>query len=126
MKSPFTKSRDAVANTTERHVSNAFARSSEHREKSAPVESLFCKLGSQIDSGFARLCFTVIEHAGESNMDDHFRTALNAAMEELLEHRRECPVCNKGASHIGFVDRITSVGMPGSVDRTDDIKHVHE
>jgi hypothetical protein len=69
---------------------------SEDGERSALQQLPFCKLGSQIDSGFARLCSAVIEHAGESNMDDHFRTGLSVAMEDLLSHRRQCNVCNKG------------------------------
>ena len=68
----------------------------ENGERSALQELPFCKLGSQIDAGFARLCSAVIEHAGESNIDGHFRTALSVAMEDLLSHRRECTVCNKG------------------------------
>jgi hypothetical protein len=68
---------------------------SENGERSALQQLAFCKLGSQIDAGFARLCSAVIEHAGESNVDDHFRTALSVAMEDLLSHRRECTVCKK-------------------------------
>jgi hypothetical protein len=66
---------------------------SENGETSAIQQLPFCKLGSQIESGFARLCSAVIEHAGESNIDDHFKTALSVAMEDLLSHRRECTVC---------------------------------
>jgi len=73
---------------------NAFP-TSENGERSALQQLPFCKLGSQIDAGFARLCSAVIEHAGESNVDDHFRTALSVAMEDLLSHRRECTVCKK-------------------------------
>ena len=68
---------------------------SENGERSALQELVFCKLGSQIDAGFARLCSAVIEHAGDPNIDDHFRTALSVAMEDLLSHRRECIVCKK-------------------------------
>ena len=83
LKSLFSQPRDAVP-------------TSENGERSALQQSAFCKLGSQIDAGFARLCSAVIEHAGESNIDDHFRAALRVAVEDLLSHRRECTVCNKG------------------------------
>ena len=95
VKSLFSKPRNAVADGAS-HASDSMVISG-NGEKSAREELPFCKLGNQIDSGFARVCYTVAEHAGESNMDDHFRTALSAAMEELLWHRRECTVCGKGA-----------------------------
>ena len=95
VKSPFFKPRNAAANRTT-YAHDCGEDDPKNSEKPAPQTLPFCKLGSQIDSGFARLCSTVIEHAGESNMDDHFRTGLKVAMEDLLSHRRECNVCNKG------------------------------
>ena len=76
------------------NVKSLFSQS-HNGERSALQQLAFCKLGSQIDSGFARLCSAGIEHAGESNIEDHFRTAVGGAMEDLLSHRRECIVCKK-------------------------------
>ncbi len=92
-KSPFSKPRNVATKNT--HDSHSLV-TPEDSEKSGPPMDLFlCNLGSQIDSGFMRVCFATVEHAGEStsDMDNHFRTAVSAALEELLEHRRECPVC---------------------------------
>ena len=87
MKSPFSKPRNAAANRTT-YAPDSGEDDPRNSEKPAPQTLPFCKLGSEIDSGFARLCAAVIEHAGEFNMDDDFRTALSAAMKDLPWHRR--------------------------------------
>ena len=98
MKSPFSKPLNLAASRTT-NAPNSGEDDPRNSEKPAPQTLPFCKLGSEIDSGFARLCSAVIEHAGESNTDDHFRTALSAAMEDLPWHRRKCTICKKGTRY---------------------------
>ena len=86
------KSHKAVADGA---ISSSPNPSAGQNDARASQEPLFCKTGHLIDMSFQRMCSVVIEHAGEAEMDHHFREALQAVMEELLCHRRECAQCSR-------------------------------
>jgi len=86
------KSHKAVADGA---ISSSLNPAAAQEEAPASQEALFCKPGHLIDLSFQRMSSVVVEHAGEPDMDDHFRGALQAVTEELLHHRRECARCSR-------------------------------
>jgi len=78
---------------------------------------IFCKIGHLIDLSLERTCEVIIEHAGEPDMSHHFREALSAAMEDLLQHRANCPTCSRRfAAALTMYEDSESSGHPSIND----------
>jgi hypothetical protein len=52
-----------------------------------------CEIATQLHLSFMRMCSAVVEHAYELEVQNEFRIAVHAHLEELLRHHRECPKC---------------------------------
>lgn len=89
------KSHKAVSDGEISSSADSVALFAAHKEQLTSQEPVFCKTGYLIDVSFQRMCSVVVEHAGEPDMDNHFRDAVRDAMEEMLHHRRECPRCSR-------------------------------
>src|ERR1700740_957411 len=109
----FLKPRKAIADRTT--LAPISPPTPEDRELTS-YKPTFCKMGHLIDLNLERMCEVVIEHAGEPYMNHHFREALSATMEELLQHRGNCPTCSRRFAVLTMCEDSESSGPPSIND----------
>ena len=52
-----------------------------------------CEIATSLHLSFMRICSAIVEHAHELEVQNEFRVAVHADLEELLRHHRGCLKC---------------------------------